>query len=161
MLNNLDPKALETIHINNRKRIIRAIQIARTHALNKSDSIDQQEHKLFFKDEQVGFYFLSPNREQLYANINARVDLMFEQGLVDEVKGLLDEYNLSTTAKAAIGYKEVIDYLENKYTLEECKELIKKRSRNYAKRQVTFFKHQLPCKEFVSKEELLKELVHE
>ncbi len=161
MLKNLDPKALETIHINNRKRIIRAIQIARTHALNKSDSIDQQEHKLFFKDEQVGFYFLSPNREQLYANINARVDLMFEQGLVDEVKGLLDKYNLSTTAKAAIGYKEVIDYLENKCTLEECKELIKKRSRNYAKRQVTFFKHQLPCKEFASKEELLKELVHE
>ena len=161
MLKNLDPKALETIHINNRKRIIRAIQIARTHALNKSDSIDQQEHKLFFKDEQVGFYFLSPNREQLYANINARVDLMLEQGLVDEVKGLLDKYNLSTTAKAAIGYKEVIDYLENKCTLEECKELIKKRSRNYAKRQVTFFKHQLPCKEFASKEELLKELVHE
>ena len=161
LLKQVDIKATETIHMNNRKRVIRAIQIARTHALNKSDSIDQQEHKLFFKDEQVGFYFLSPNREQLYANINARVDLMFEQGLVDEVKGLLDKYNLSTTAKAAIGYKEVIDYLENKCALEECKELIKKRSRNYAKRQVTFFKHQLPCKEFASKEELLKELVHE
>ncbi len=161
MLKKLDPKALETIHINNRKRIIRAIQIARTHALNKSDSIDQQEHKLIFKEEQVGFYFLNPNREELYANINARVDLMFEQGLVDEVKGLLNKYNLSTTAKAAIGYKEVIDCLDNKCSLEECKELIKKRSRNYAKRQVTFFKHQLPCKEFASKEELLKELIHE
>ena len=86
---------------------------------------------------------------------------MFEQGLVNEVKGLLNKYQLSTTAKAAIGYKEVIDYLDDKYSLEECKELIKKRTRNYAKRQVTFFKHQLPCIEYTSKEELLKELIHE
>ena len=85
---------------------------------------------------------------------------MFEKGLVDEVKGLLNKYQLSNTAKAAIGYKEVIDYLDNKCSLEECKELIKKRSRNYAKRQVTFFKHQLPCKEYASKEELLKEFIH-
>ena len=81
---------------------------------------------------------------------------MFDNGLVDEVKGLLNKYDLSLTAKAAIGYKEVIDYLEGKCTLEECKELIKKRTRNYAKRQVTFFKHQLPCEEFSSKEELFK-----
>ena len=80
---------------------------------------------------------------------------------MDEVKGLLNKYELSNTAKAAIGYKEVIDYLEGKCSLEECKELIKKRSRNYAKRQVTFFKHQLPCKEYISKEELIKEYIHE
>ena len=161
LLKELDEKALETIHINNRKRIIRAIQIARTHELNKSDSINQQEHKLFFEDEDVKFCFLSPNREELYAKINARVDLMFANGLVDEVKGLLNKYELSTTAKAAIGYKEVIEYLEGKCSLEECKELIKKRTRNYAKRQVTFFKHQLPCKEYFSKEDLLKEFIHE
>ena len=82
------------------------------------------------------------------------------KGLIDEVKGLLNKYQLSNTAKAAIGYKEVIEYLEGKYSLEECKELIKKRTRNYAKRQVTFFKHQLPCKEYASKEELLKEFIH-
>ena len=161
LLNELDPKALETIHVNNRKRVIRAIQIARTHKLNKSDSIDKQEHKLFFKDEEVKFYFLNPNREQLYEKINARVDLMFDNGLLEEVKNLLKKYELSNTAKAAIGYKEVIEYLEGKYSLEECKELIKKRSRNYAKRQVTFFKHQLPCIEYSSKESLLKELIHE
>ena len=161
LLKELDEKALETIHINNRKRIIRAIQIARTHELNKSDSINQQEHRLFFEDEDVKFCFLSPNREELYAKINARVDLMFANGLVDEVKGLLNKYELSTTAKAAIGYKEVIEYLEGKCSLEECKELIKKRTRNYAKRQVTFFKHQLPCKEYSSKEGLLKEFIHE
>ena len=160
ILNKLDPKAFETIHMNNRKRVIRAIQIARTHDLNKSESIDKQEHKLIVDDE-VKFLFLNPDRKALYENINKRVDIMFEQGLLDEVKCLLNKYQLSTTAKAAIGYKEVIDYLDDKYSLEECKELIKKRTRNYAKRQVTFFKHQLPCKEYASKEELLKEFIHE
>ena len=160
LLKELDPKALETIHVNNRKRVIRAIQIARTHDLNKSESIDKQEHKLFF-DEEVKFLFLNPNREALYEGINKRVDIMFEKGLIDEVKYLLNKYQLSNTAKAAIGYKEVIEYLEGKCSLEECKELIKKRSRNYAKRQVTFFKHQLPCKEYASKEEVLKDIVHE
>ena len=161
LLKELDPKALETIHINNRKRVIRAIQIARTHNTNKSESIEKQMHVLYFKDEEVKFLFLNPNREMLYENINKRVDIMFEKGLVDEVKGLLNKYQLSNTAKAAIGYKEVIDYLEGKCALDECKELIKKRSRNYAKRQVTFFKHQLPCKEYASKEELLKDMIHE
>ena len=160
ILNKLDPKAFETIHMNNRKRVIRAIQIARTHDLNKSESIDKQEHKLIVDDE-VKFLFLNPDRKALYENINKRVDIMFEQGLLDEVKGLLNKYELSTTGKAAIGYKEVIDYLEDKCSLEECQELIKKRTRNYAKRQVTFFKHQLPCKEYASKEELLKEFIHE
>lgn len=160
LLKRLDSKAAETIHINNRKRVIRAIQIARTHALNKSENIDKQEHDLFFKNEKVKFYFLNPNREELYININTRVDQMFEQGLVDEVKQLLNKYELSRTAKAAIGYKEVIDYLDDKYSLEECKELIKKRTRNYAKRQVTFFKHQLPCLEFDNKDALLKEALN-
>ena len=160
ILNKLDPKAFETIHMNNRKRVIRAIQIARTHDMNKSESIDKQEHKLIIDDE-VKFLFLNPDRKALYENINKRVDIMFEQGLLNEVKGLLNKYELSTTAKAAIGYKEVIDYLDDKRSLEECKELIKKRTRNYAKRQVTFFKHQLPCQEYASKEELLKEFIHE
>ena len=157
LLKKLDIKATETIHMNNRKRVIRAIQIARTHDENKSDSIDKQEHTLFFKNEKVEFLFINLNRDELYANINARVDQMFENGLVDEVKDLLNKYELSLTAKAAIGYKEVIDYLDGKYTLEECNELIKKRTRTYAKRQVTFFKHQLPCLEFNNREALLKE----
>ena len=157
LLKKLDPKATETIHMNNRKRVIRAIQIARTHDVNKSEGIDKQEHELYFRDETVKFYFLNPNRDELYAKINARVDLMMNNGLVDEVRYLLKQYDLSLTAKAAIGYKEVIEYLEGKYSLEECAELIKKRTRNYAKRQVTFFKHQLPCIEFNNKETLLKE----
>ena len=105
--------------------------------------------------------FLNPDRKTLYENINQRVDKMFELGLVDEVKNLLNKYQLSNTAKAAIGYKEVISYLNNECSFEECKELIKKRSRNYAKRQVTFFKHQLPCQEFTTREELLEEATNE
>ena len=160
LLKTVDSKAAENIHMNNRKRVIRALQIARTHSLNKSESIDKQEHDLFFKDEDVKFLFINPKRDELYANINARVDRMFENGLLNEVKELLKKYDLSLTAKAAIGYKEVIEYLNGKYSLEECKELIKKRTRNYAKRQVTFFKHQLPCKEYSSKEELLNEVTN-
>ena len=156
LLTKLDEKAAFNLHMNNRKRVIRAITIARTHNMNKSDTIDQQEHKLIVDDE-VKFLFLNPDRKALYENINQRVDLMFEKGLVNEVKELLNKYELSNTAKAAIGYKEVIDYLSNQCSLEECKELIKKRTRNYAKRQVTFFKHQLPCLEFANKEDLLKE----
>ena len=159
LLKKLDPKAAETIHMNNRKRVIRAIQIARTHDINKSEAIDKQEHSLYFKDETVKFYFLNPNRNELYEKINTRVDLMMKNGLVDEVKSLLKQYDFSTTAKAAIGYKEVIEYLDGKYSLEECIELIKKRTRNYAKRQVTFFKHQLPCLEFNNKEALLQEAI--
>ena len=157
LLKKLDIKATETIHMNNRKRVIRAIQIARTHDVNKSEGIDKQEHGFFFKDETIKFLFLNPNREDLYANINTRVDQMMDNGLVDEVKELLKKYDLSLTAKAAIGYKEVIDYLNDKCSLDDCVELIKKRTRNYAKRQVTFFKHQLPCLEFDNKEALLKE----
>ena len=161
LLTKLDPAATNNLHMNNRKRVIRAITIAKTHDLNKSETIEKQSHELVFKNEDIRFLFLNPNREQLYANINARVDQMFDNGLIDEVKYLLKEYELSVTAKAAIGYKEVIEFLAGSYSLEECKELIKKRSRNYAKRQVTFFKHQLPCKEYTSKEELLKELINE
>ena len=157
LLKKLDSKATESIHMNNRKRVIRAIQIARTHNSNKSENIEKQEHKLYFKNETVKFLFLNPKREELYTNINARVDQMMDSGLVDEVNELLNKYELSLTAKAAIGYKEVIDYLDGKYSLDECTELIKKRTRNYAKRQVTFFKHQLPCLEFDNKEALLQE----
>lgn len=157
LLQKLDKEAAINIHINNRKRIIRAIQIARTHTLNKSASIERQEHELFYKNEKIKFYFLSPDREQLYVNINTRVEQMFDNGLVNEVQHLLEKYQFSLTAKAAIGYKEVIEYLSNEFDFEQCKELIKQRTRNYAKRQVTFFKHQLPCLTYNSAEELLKD----
>ena len=153
MLKELDPRSLDTIHKNNRKRVIRAISIARRSGQTKSETIDQQEHKLIY--ENLKILMLNPNREELYAHINQRVDIMFEKGLVEEVKSLKNRFNLSVTAKEAIGYKEVLSYLDGELTLEECKELIKKRTRNYAKRQVTFFKNQFSLKMYQDVHELV------
>ena len=150
----VDPESTKTIHKNNRKRVIRAIAFKRSQGISKSGSIDSQEHKLIYDDVKI--LMLNPNREALYENINQRVDEMFDLGLIKEVKSLLEKYDLSITAKAAIGYKEVIDYLDNKLSLDDCKELIKKRTRNYAKRQVTFFKNQFSLEMFDSKEQLLE-----
>ena len=113
---------------------------------------------MIYKDVKI--YMLSPERELLYKNINLRVEKMFENGLVDEVKNLVNKYDLSITAKAAIGYKEVLDYLDNKLSLEDCITLVQQRSRNYAKRQVTFFKHQLPCIEKNNADEIFEEIVN-
>ena len=153
LLQKLDYDASLSIHPNNRKRVIRAITIANNQKETKSENIARQKHELIYDDVKI--LMLNPNREELYENINKRVDKMFELGLVDEVKKLLNKYQLSNTAKAAIGYKEVIDYLDNQISLEECKELIKKRTRNYAKRQVTFFKHQFKYQEFESSQKLV------
>lgn len=154
ILKKLDNKATKTIHMNNRKRVIRAISIARTSQLTKSENIDAQEHKLIYPD--IRFLMISPDRNKLYENINKRVDQMFDNGLLEEVKSLQKSYKLSRTARAAIGYKEILDALENNTSLDDAKELIKQRTRNYAKRQVTYFKHQLPVEIYEDKESLLK-----
>lgn len=153
----IDPKSAEMIHVNNRKRIIRAIEIYKQNQVSKSELNEKQNHDLIYPKDEVKIYFINPDRELLYENINLRVENMFNDGLVGEVKSLLKKYNLSMTAKAAIGYKEVISYLNGDISLEECKELIKKNTRNYAKRQITFFKHQFVTTTYSSKDELIKE----
>ena len=160
MLLALDPIAAEGIHPNNRKRVIRAISIARTLSKNKSENIENQNHEILSQYRDIKIFFINPDRESLYERINQRVDLMIKEGLAEEVKSLLDKYQLSITARQAIGYKEIIDYLDEKNTLEEAIELIKKRTRNYAKRQVTFFKHQFDTIELKSADfkELLENL---
>ncbi len=158
MLKKLDPKQCDIIHINNRKRVIRAISLARNHDENKSQMIEKQEHKMLYKDVRI--YMLNLDREVLYNNINQRVVAMFNNGLVDEVKSLLKNYDLSKTARAAIGYKEVIDYLDDKMSLKDAIALVQQRSRNYAKRQVTFFKHQLPVIMKDTTEEIYEEIIN-
>ena len=156
MLEDLDKVEAEKIHVNNRKRVIRALIMMKRNNIIKSEHIAKQEHKLIYPKENIRFLFINPPREELYQKINDRVDIMINNGLVDEVKTLMSKYELSLTAKAGIGYKEIISYLSNEITLEESIELIKKRTRNYAKRQVTFFKHQFENIEtFSSYEELL------
>ena len=140
LLKELDLEESKKIHVNNRKRLLRAISLIRHSNKKKTEILKEQEHKPIYKD--IRFIYLSPDREELYDRIDKRVLSMMENGLIDEVKYLLDNYNLSLTARQGIGYKEVIDYLENKTKYACCVELIQKRTRNYAKRQVTFFKNQ-------------------
>ena len=145
VLKQIDEKSTETIHVNNRKRVLRAIEIYRLHGKTKTSIINSQEHKLLY---DVMFIGLNVEREKLYNDINNRVDEMIKDGLVEEVTNLKTKYPESIHAFQAIGYKELLAYLDHKLTLNEAIELIKKNSRNYAKRQMTYFKNQLPMKWF-------------
>ena len=151
LLESLDVEESKKIHVNNRKRLLRAISLIRHSNKKKTDILNEQAHKPIYKD--VKFIFLCPDREELYKNIDERALSMMENGLVDEVKYLLENYDLSLTAKQGIGYKEVIDFLENKTKYACCVELIQKRTRNYAKRQVTFFKNQFDSETYKNIEE--------
>lgn len=122
---------------NNRVRLIRF--------LNKNQK-EVVEPKLMY--DNVFFVGLTTNRDNLYDIINNRVDKMFAMGLVEEVANLVKKYPSSRVLNSAIGYKEVIPYLRGEYTLEETKELIKKNSRHYAKRQYTWFNNQMNLKWF-------------
>ena len=123
---------------NNRVRLIRF--------LNKNPK-EVVEPKLMY--DNVFFVGLTTNRDNLYDIINNRVDKMFAMGLVDEVANLVKKYPNSRVLNSAIGYKEVISYLRGEYTLEETKELIKKNSRHYAKRQYTWFNNKMDVKWFL------------
>ncbi|MCQ2815031.1 MAG: tRNA (adenosine(37)-N6)-dimethylallyltransferase MiaA [Bacilli bacterium] len=159
LLDSLDMEASNKIHVNNRKRLIRAISLIRNQNKTKSDIINSQEHKVIYPN--VKFYFLNPDRNLLYENINKRVDDMFDNGLVDEVKNLMEKYPISMTALQGIGYKETVQFLNGELSLNECKELIKKRTRNYAKRQVTFFKNQFKYEEFADKNDIYEVIMNE
>lgn len=154
LLESLDKEEVLKIHENNRKRMIRAITLMQNSNLVKSEHLSKQNHDYIYDD--VKMLFINPNRDTLYKEINERVVQMMKEGLVEEVKNLLNKYDLSLTARQGIGYKEVISYLNDEISYDECVELIQKRTRNYAKRQVTFFKHQFKnINIYLSGEELL------
>ncbi|MCD8209345.1 MAG: tRNA (adenosine(37)-N6)-dimethylallyltransferase MiaA [Coprobacillus sp.] len=158
ILKEKDPESLKTIHVNNRKRLVRALNILNHGEVTKSENIKSQSHSFYRSDIEVKFLFINPERKVLYEHIDERVEQMFDNGLVREVEGLLKTYTLSSTSSQAIGYKEVISYLNKTLNLEETKELIKQRTRNYAKRQVTYFRHQLPCQEYQNASSLLEDV---
>ena len=119
------------IHINNRKRLIRF--------LNKTETIQDKDKLLY----DVKFIGLTTDREKLYERINKRVDIMIENGLLEEVKSLYDRNIRSKAILTGIGYKELYEYFDGKISLESAIELIKQRSRQYAKRQYTWFNNQM------------------
>ena len=135
ILKGLDCEMASKIHPNNRKRLIRAIELAQQPYFKNSRSLGKD----FYYD--VLCIFLNDNRDSLYQRINNRVDQMIKHGLVEEVRQIGIE-NFSITSKVAIGYKEMIEYLKGNIDLDEAIELIKKNSRHYAKRQYTWFKNQ-------------------
>ncbi len=136
----LDKEDALKIGINNRKRLLRSLFINEVHNKSKSEINNNKKDELLYND--VKFIYIKPDREILYETINKRVDKMIESGLIDEVKYLFKKYDKSSNGLKAIGYKEFIPYLENKVSIEETIELIKKNTRNYAKRQYTFFNNQ-------------------
>lgn len=136
ILKDLDCEMASKIHPNNRKRLIRAIQLAQQPYFKNSRSLGKD----FYYD--VLCIFLNDNRNSLYQRINNRVDQMIKHGLVEEVRQIGIE-NFSITSKVAIGYKEMIEYLKGNIDLDEAIELIKKNSRHYAKRQYTRFKNKV------------------
>lgn len=138
VLYEVDPQAAEKIHANNVRRVIRALEVF--HTTGKTfTQCNQQSVKAPVYD--AVWFGLNMPREILYERINRRVDLMMEQGLLDEVKRVLAMgVNTQSTSMQAIGYKELVRYLNGDYTLSEAVELIKQESRRYAKRQLTWFK---------------------
>ena len=135
ILKQLDADSYRKIDLNNPKRVIRAIEIA-----ENGEKLTQGVGKTNPKYNLI-LFVLRRDRDELYAQIDERVDEMFQKGLVDEVKKLTEKYGyIETSAFAAIGYKEVIDYLKGNCSLSDAVAQIKINTRHYAKRQITYFK---------------------
>ena len=139
-LKTVDPAACETIHINNTKRVIRALEFFETTGEKISEHNKNEREREPFYDAKI--FVLNMNRERLYNRIDKRIDLMLEQGLVDEVKRLYPRYDRSLVSMQGLGYKEIIAYLEGECTLDEAVYILKRDTRHFAKRQLTWFKHQ-------------------
>ncbi len=128
------------IHVNNRKRLIRELNKIKNNSVNISDT-----NKLLYDTIIIG---LTTDRDKLYEIIDNRVDQMINEGLIREVKELYDDNVHSKAIMTGIGYKELYEYFEGHISLDEAIDLIKKNSRNFAKRQYTFFNHQMDVKWF-------------
>ena len=144
-LREIDPESADTIHPNNTKRVCRAIEYFLEN--NEKISTHNKKEKEKRKDDESKYdyslYVLNMDRDILYDRINKRIDIMIEEGLLEEAK-MVYGMNLPSDAPAikAIGYKELFPYFENQMTLDECIEELKKATRNYAKRQLTWFRNQ-------------------
>ena len=136
--NKIDSKAMEKISSNDKKRILRILEIY--HSTGKTKTQLEEDSRKNGPKYDYKIFVLNMDREKLYDRINKRVDIMIEDGLIDEVKQLLKKYREFPTAMQGLGYKEVVEYLENKLTKVEMIEKIKQETRRYAKRQITWFK---------------------
>ncbi|WP_304340275.1 tRNA (adenosine(37)-N6)-dimethylallyltransferase MiaA [Metaclostridioides mangenotii] len=159
-LSDLNEDAANRIHKNNTKRVMRALEVE----LNGEKMNDFSKDLKFNENYYPIIIILNRDRANLYNRINLRVDIMLENGLIDEVKGILDMgYNKDLISMQGIGYKEILKYLDGEYTYEEAVEIIKRDSRKYAKRQITWFKRYKDAPwfdvEILNSKELKKEIL--
>ena len=161
-LRGLDEEAANRIHKNNTKRVIRAIEVCMSGQKMNDFSKDLRYNEKY----KPIIIVLNRDREVLYQRINKRVDIMLENGLLDEVKELLKMgYTKDMISMQGIGYKEMIKYLDGEYTYDEAIEIIKRDSRRYAKRQLTWFKRYQDAKwfdldEYQNKEKLEEDIIN-
>ncbi len=134
----IDEEAIKKISPNDKKRILRILEIYHATGKNKTEQEKESRKKEVEYDYKV--YALNWDREKLYERINKRVDIMLEQGLIEEVENVYNKYEKFPTAMQGLGYKEVVEYLEGKTSKEEMIEKIKQETRRYAKRQLTWFR---------------------
>lgn len=140
-LKGADPVSYETIHENNIKRVIRALEYY--HLTGKPLSAHNEAERAKESPYNFAYFVLTDERKTLYERIDRRVDLMMEQGLLQEVQRLHDRgYSRNMVSMQGLGYKEILDYLDGKCTLEEAVYVIKRETRHFAKRQLTWFKRE-------------------
>ncbi|GAB1474757.1 tRNA (adenosine(37)-N6)-dimethylallyltransferase MiaA [Bacteroidota bacterium] len=132
----LDPESYESIEISNPQRVIRALEVVLTTGRKFSSFKSNKQKERYFEVERI---YIERERSELYDRINKRVDLMMSAGLLEEVRRLYPFRHL--TALKTVGYRELFDYIEGKASLEEAVDLIKRNTRRYAKRQITWFKN--------------------
>lgn len=151
MLEKVDPKSAEEIHANNVKRVIRALEFYhQNHTPISSHNQEQKEHTSPYN---LVYFVLNAPRELLYERIDKRVDEMLEKGLVDEVRRLKEMgYHKGMVSMQGLGYKEILSYLEGEYPLEEAVRILKRDTRHFAKRQLTWFRRE-PEVTWVNKDE--------
>ena len=134
----IDPIAMKKISKNDKKRIMRILEIYKATGKTKTEQEIESRKRPIEYDYKV--FAINWNREELYQRINKRVYIMIKQGLIDEVKNILQKYNTFPTAMQGLGYKEVVEYLNGNCTKEEMIEKIKMETRRFAKRQLTWFR---------------------
>ena len=140
-LKEIDPVSYKTIHANNTKRVIRALEYYRMTGQPISTHNEQEHQKV--SPYNFAYFVLTDDRKHLYDRIDYRVDLMMKKGLVDEVKNLYDMgYHKDMVSMQGLGYKELLSYLDGECSLEEAVYIIKRETRHFAKRQLTWFRRE-------------------
>lgn len=162
----VDEKSAQDIHANNVKRVIRALEYF--HQTGEKISEHNEEQRKKVSPYNFSYFVLNDERAHLYEKINLRVDQMINEGLVREVQSLKEKgYTRDMVSMQGLGYKEMLDYLDNKCSLEEAVEIIKRDTRHFAKRQITWFKREsdvtwIDKKEYdYNEERILKSMLQE